>query len=247
MSNVKQDISYRLKEVRQHLKMSVNDFAKALGVEPQTVRDYENGKSIPGGDKVGNLIKLGVDSNWLLAGPGYDSVPFNEYLTVAKKYQQTSRREGVTQDQAVYDGEHLYIEQYSDVRAAAGNGKVTPTDQVIINVAVNAIDWRKKVGLNPQRVKIITVYGDSMTPTLSHGDQVFIDTACESFIDDAIYVIQQGDLLRIKRVKLLLNGSIEVKSDNSHGFPIDKYSAEEAQSFKVIGKVLPFKFGQFNL
>lgn len=141
----------------------------------------------------------------------------------------------------------LYIQQLNDVRAAAGNGQVTPTDQVSVMVAINAIDWRNRVGANPDKVKIITVYGDSMEGTLSHGDQVFVDTACNKFIDDAIYVIMQAGLLRIKRVKLKLDGSILVKSDNENGFGVEEYSANQAAEFNVVGKVLPFKFGQFKM
>lgn len=141
----------------------------------------------------------------------------------------------------------IYIEQLTDVRAAAGGGQVTPTDQVSVMVAINAVNWRNRVGANADKVKIITVYGDSMEGTLSHGDQVFVDTACNKFIDDAIYVIMQDDLLRIKRVKLKLDGSILVKSDNENGFGVEEYSADQAANFRVIGKVLPFKFGQFKM
>lgn len=141
----------------------------------------------------------------------------------------------------------IYIEHYVDVRGAAGAGQVTPTDQMIISVAVNAVEWRKYVDLNPKRVKVISVHGDSMAPSLQHGDQVLVDTACNRFIDDSIYAIQQGDVLRIKRIKLKLDGSIEVKSDNDHGFGMEMYSKEEAAAFTVFGRILPFKFGKFDL
>lgn len=141
----------------------------------------------------------------------------------------------------------IYIEHYLDVRGSAGIGQVTPTDQMIISVAVNAAEWRNYVGLNPKHIKVISVHGDSMRPTLQHGDQVLIDTACNHFIDDAIYAIQQGDMLRIKRIKLKLDGSIEVKSDNNHGFGTETYSKDEVTAFKVVGRVLPFKFGRYDL
>ena len=144
-------------------------------------------------------------------------------------------------------GDTIYIEHYSDVRAAAGNGQVTPTDQTIIQVAVNASEWRSYVGLNHKNLKIITIYGDSMRPTFSHGDQVLVDTACHSFIDDGVYAIQQGDLLRVKRIKLRLDGSVEVKSDNSQGFSTDTYSSDEAAEFHIYGRVIPFKFGKIEL
>jgi phage repressor protein C with HTH and peptisase S24 domain/DNA-binding XRE family transcriptional regulator len=250
MNDLKQDISCRLAEVRQHLKMSVSDLAIALGVQPQTVRDYENGKSVLGGDKVAKLIELGVDANWLLAGPGYDSVPFNDFLTVAKKYQHislSSKRNQLNQDHQEYEPDTIFIEQYPDVRAAAGMGQITPTDAVSISIAINASDWHSYVGLSTKYLKIISVYGDSMKPTLQHGDQILVDTACHSFIDDALYVIQQRDNLRVKRIKLRLDGSIEVKSDNNKEFTPEIYTPEEAADFRIVGKVLPFKFGKFDL
>jgi len=167
-----------------------------------------------------------------------------DVVAVELKTKENKQRPPVVQKQYP---DTIYIEQLTDVRAAAGTGQATPTDQVSVMVAINAVNWRNRVGSNSDKVKIITVYGDSMEGTLSHGDQVFVDTACNKFIDDAIYVIMQDDLLRIKRVKLKLDGSILVKSDNENGFGIEEYTAEQASNFKVIGKVLPFKFGQFKL
>lgn len=158
---------------------------------------------------------------------------------------------GVTADdhpyqQAKYQ-DAIYIESYPEVRGAAGTGQVTPTDQVIIKLAVNAADWRNYVGLDHRHIKVVAVHGDSMKPALSHGDQVLVDTACNRFIDNDIYAIQQGDLTRFKRIKLRLDGSIEVKSDNEkEGFKLETYTAEEAAEFKLIGRVIPFKFGRFD-
>lgn len=167
-----------------------------------------------------------------------------DVAAIELKTAQSKQLASVSQKQFT---DAIYIEQLTDVRAAAGGGQVTPTDQVSVMVAINAVNWRNRVGANADKVKIITVYGDSMEGTLSHGDQVFVDTACNKFIDDAIYVIMQDDLLRIKRVKLKLDGSILVKSDNENGFGIEEYTADQAANFRVVGKVLPFKFGQFKM
>lgn len=143
--------------------------------------------------------------------------------------------------------DEIYIETYPEARGAAGTGQVTPTDQVIVKMAINAVDWRNYVGLDHRYIKVVAVHGDSMKPALSHGDQVLVDTACHSFVDDAIYAIQQGDLTRFKRIKLRLDGSIEVKSDNEKdGFKLETYTADEAADFKLIGRVIPFKFGRFD-
>ncbi len=143
--------------------------------------------------------------------------------------------------------ETVYIAHYTDQSDAAAGKAGMNTDQMVVKVAVNAAEWLNHAGLNPKHIKVINVQGDSMKPTLQHGDQVLVDTACNRFIDDAIYAIRQSDRLRIKRIKLKLDGSIEVKSDNNHGFGPEIYSKEEAAAFNVFGRILPFKFGKFDL
>jgi len=141
----------------------------------------------------------------------------------------------------------IYV-AHTELRDAPGEvAEVIPDDQMILSIAVNPADWRRYAGLNPERIKIIDVQGDGMQPTLQHGDQVLVDTACNRFVDDAVYAIRQGDVLRIKRIRLKLDGSIEIRSDNSHNFSTEMYSKEEAAAFNVFGKILPFKFGKFDL
>ncbi len=144
--------------------------------------------------------------------------------------------------------ESIYIAHYTTGPSGiTADTAKTATDQVVVKITVNAAEWRSHAGLDPEHIKVIDVQGDSMKPTLQHGDQVLVDTTCNRFIDDAIYAIQQSDRLRIKRIKLKLDGSIEVKSDNHHGFGPETYSKEEAAAFNVFGRILPFKFGKFDL
>lgn len=139
----------------------------------------------------------------------------------------------------------VYIDKYVNVKGAAGAGQLVH-EEAIVQVRVDARLLRERVGNNFGNIKIAAVYGDSMEPTMSHGDQVLIDTSCTRFVDDAIYAIQQDGHLRFKRIQLKLDGSIIVKSDNPVNGP-ESYTAEEAQYFKVIGVVIPFKFGRFKL
>ncbi|MCB5189829.1 hypothetical protein LG198_03680 [Methylobacillus arboreus] len=98
-----------------------------------------------------------------------------------------------------------------------------------------------------QHLKIFTVKGTSLEPSMHDGDEVLVDIRCRSFDDNAVYVIGQNDFIRIKRVQLRLDGTVVVRNDNDGDLPPEIYSAEEAKHFKVIGKVIPFKFGRFKL
>lgn len=233
--------------------MSVADFAKALGIEAQTVRDYENGKSIPGGDKVAKLIELGVDSNWLLAGPGYDSVPFNAFLTVAKKYQSTARKQnptawGVTEPLPEPKPGSVYVNRFLDVKGSAGPGYFNDSDGLIELVEFNAMALKHYVNVPAEYLVIAGVSGSSMEPHLFDGDQVFIDIRLREFKDDGIYAILHDGYLRFKRVRInYADKTVLIKSDNDGGMGPETLTEKNILNLSIVGKVLPFKFGQFKI
>lgn len=170
-----------------------------------------------------------------------------QYLTRRDEFDPEVKQEASKYKKPVPEGA-IEIEYYPGVHGSAGPGLVTPTEQVVVNLTINAADWNRYVGLDSHYVKLVKVFGDSMKPVLNHGDQTLVDTACKQFIDDAIYCIAQGELLRFKRIKLQLDGKVIVKSDNEiEGFPPEIYTAEEAANFHVIGRVIPLKFGWFEI
>lgn len=220
---------------------SVNEWARIHELPPQTVHGWIKDERIPRGANLRMLADAtGRSIEWWLS----DSDEVEQASEYVKRNNDNASSGHIAKQHPV----DLYIDNYVEVRGAAGHGQLTPTDQLVLQLKVNAADWRRYVGLDHKHVKVITVHGDSMKPTLSHGDQVMVDTACSSFIDDAIYCIQQGEHLRFKRIKLKLDGSIVVKSDNEkEGFPPETYSPDEASHFRVIGRVIPLKFGWFEI
>lgn len=263
-------LSERIKFYRESAGLKQIELAPILSVNVNTLGAYERAERLPEIDFLinfceetdadfGELLDLRIQDSPATQGD-IDKVSkylikgAQRHLRIADKLaeqipnynldDQKAKMAAMMQDSADYQ-HTLYIEHYPDVRAAAGSGQVTPTDQVMVNVAINADELR---ALNHKNIKLITVYGDSMKPTLSHGDQVFVDVSCTNFIDDAIYAVQQGDLTRIKRIKLRFDGSIEVRSDNEkNGFSTETYNKLEAADFHVIGRVIPYKFGKFEI
>lgn len=62
------EIVERLKATRSTLGFTQKQIGEAIGVTLRTWQDYEAGKSIPGGNALAGLARLGVDVNWLLVG-----------------------------------------------------------------------------------------------------------------------------------------------------------------------------------
>lgn len=64
------ELAKRLKMVRESLGYSQKEMAKAINVYPQTWRIYESGKSVPGGNVLETMARLGFNVNWILTGEG---------------------------------------------------------------------------------------------------------------------------------------------------------------------------------
>lgn len=60
----------RLKQLRESINLSQTKMAKEIGTNPQTWRVYEADKSVPGGNVLEALAKMGFNVNWILTGDG---------------------------------------------------------------------------------------------------------------------------------------------------------------------------------
>lgn len=63
-------LSDRLKRVRESLGYTQKEMAKAISTNPQTWQVYEAGKSVPGGNVLEALARMGFNVNWILTGNG---------------------------------------------------------------------------------------------------------------------------------------------------------------------------------
>jgi phage repressor protein C with HTH and peptisase S24 domain len=68
----------------------------------------------------------------------------------------------------------------------------------------------------PERLSIVRVEGDSMSPTLNAGDDILVDLGdAAERLRDGIYVLRAEDALVVKRLALHpMGGRITVQSDN---------------------------------
>lgn len=66
-----QNLSLRIKELREKLKLGQGDMARKVGIHIQTLSRYERGKLIPSVETLTNIVDaLNVNPGWLLHGTG---------------------------------------------------------------------------------------------------------------------------------------------------------------------------------
>ena len=63
-------ISNRIKQIRKRLTLSQKTFADKIGVDQGRVSQWETERSQPSSSALSEIVRLGVNVNWLLTGEG---------------------------------------------------------------------------------------------------------------------------------------------------------------------------------
>ena len=97
--------------------------------------------------------------------------------------------------------------------------------------------WLGRMTKNPSRVSIVKVVGDSMLPTLAHGDEVAINRyQANERLRDGLYVIRVDSELVVRRIALEPSRRrISVLADNS-SYP--RWTGLTRQCLHIAGRVL---------
>jgi phage repressor protein C with HTH and peptisase S24 domain len=104
-----------------------------------------------------------------------------------------------------------------DVGASAGAGAAVEGERTRAHVAFDPVWLRKVASGGPDGLSIIRVDGDSMLPTLAHGDEILVDR-CDGRqrLRDGVYVLRLEGALMVKRLAFNpVNRSVTISSDNA--------------------------------
>lgn len=123
-----------------------------------------------------------------------------------------------------------------DLSASAGYGAlVNEYEAIAYSLAFPPNYLRRVTSANPRDLAIISVKGDSMSPTLHDDDIVMIDTSKTSLGYDGLFVLRFDDALHVKRISRGRPGHVRIISDNKVNYPELEYPVED---ITVIGKVI---------
>lgn len=123
-----------------------------------------------------------------------------------------------------------------DIRASAGYGAFVEREWTDDFMPFQSQFLKKLTSSNPNHLAIITVTGDSMTPTLSEGDRILVDTQETKMKRDGIYVMRNDDTLSVKRISVNPStGFLTIKSDN----PLyEIWPSVNPDAIHIIGRVV---------
>jgi phage repressor protein C with HTH and peptisase S24 domain len=119
-----------------------------------------------------------------------------------------------------------------DVKAAAGRNICTLGQEIIIDDLTFKLSWlRRRTMAAPDKLAVIKVWGDSMEPSLSDGDDILIDLTQTDPSGGGIFLVRVDDALLVKRLQKK-GGKLRILSDN------EAYEPYESDAAEVVGRMI---------
>lgn len=113
-------------------------------------------------------------------------------------------------------GDEVWIAHY-DIRGAMGGGEVNHDyPELLQDVRVSPSQLRS-MGVEFKEhfhLKMITGWGQSMAPTIKHGDPLLVDISIKDFIGDGVYFFSYQGFQYIKRLQMKGKDKYKMISDN---------------------------------
>lgn len=208
LSNILTRIKYILLDEKKKNKIYDKDVAEALGINQLTLATMKKRKKIPYEEILDFCAKKKISINWLF----YDQIIESLQLQTQKL---------------------INIKYFKNIYASAGGG----AQNYDICENVLQLDKQMLVNMNikdEKNIQAINILGDSMEPTLSDGNIVFIDTSKISINKGGIFVLSTPAGVFVKRLQIKSNKSIDLISDNK------AYANENVmfEDIKILGKVV---------
>lgn len=223
--------------------------AQKTGISARTINAYALGESEPSMAKLVSIAKAsGVSIGWLAMGEGpmrpgeAQEQPANPACIereVARDPQPCFIDEnGVVSiprwqnpDPEMFD----YIPM-AETRLSAGGGCFVLSENMEDYYAFRK-NWLSRVASSPNRLVLMRINGNSMSPTLEDGDTVMIDTGRRDIKEGMIYALRVDHSVMIKRLSFRVGGKVLIISDNRHDY--DPYEAP-MKDVHILGQVIFF-------
>lgn len=215
------DLATRLQTLLYEKRLSMNAFAKMVGVSQPAIAKIISGDTRDPKNILEIATALGVNPHWLKTGEG--SPDADVFVFTSEK-----------------DDDHTLRVDLLDAELAAHSSGIINAEypDVISSIFFTHEGVKRILGrTTTDGVYMFKVPTDSMVPTITQNDIVFIDTNVKEYIGEGVYSFNLNGETYIKRLQRLPTGVIMALSDNPlyHPFEITEDLFDTA---KIIGKFI---------
>jgi transcriptional regulator with XRE-family HTH domain len=222
----------KLKQLRERARLSIREVAHALGMEHgSSYQHYEDRFRKPHLplDFVRKLLPI-------FAGTGVEAA---ELYALAGVEGSTMRPLGLRGGAAGEADKNMLRIEELDVRASAGAGLIGEQQKIVAEWQLPSGIVRGYSTAPAHELRIITVMGDSMEPSLLPGQRVLVDTGDRMPSPPGIFVVWDGLGLVVKRLQVLPHSEpprVRISSDNGKYDPYERTLDEAYIQGRVIGQ-----------
>ncbi|MBA1437867.1 MAG: LexA family transcriptional regulator [Epsilonproteobacteria bacterium] len=196
-------------------KVFDKDVAEVLGISQMNFATMKKREKVPFAELLDFCASRSISINWLLYGQSPESLvqATNNYM----------------------------IRYFNDINASAGGGSENEFEEIeeleLPSQFVFMLGGEREL----KNIEAINVSGDSMEPTFSYNDIVFINRSKTDINRGGIFTIRTEAGLFIKRIQKRIDGMIDVISDNS----VYNTQTLSENEIEVIGRVVG-RFGDVD-
>lgn len=197
-------------------KIFDKDVADILGISQMNFATMKKRNKIPFNELLDFCAKKSIAINWILYGQSAESL-----VEATNKFYM--------------------VRYFSDINASAGGGSDNEYEEIeqleIPEQFLFMLGGEREL----KNIEAINVSGDSMEPTFSYNDIVFVNRSKTDLQRGGIFTIRTEAGLFIKRVQKRIDGKVDIISDNK------VYSTQtlDPNEFEVIGRVVS-RFGNVD-
>lgn len=221
------------KGIKEPTDKQVRPLAELFGVTTDQLRGYaplEIGEPPSSSDEAASASSAADKFREMLAGKSLGEEKLKRLLSIAEG-SDTDEPGSVLVNDAFKPGkigDEVWIAHY-DIRGAMGGGEVTHDyPEMLQDVRVSPSQLRA-MGVEFKEhyhLKVVTGWGQSMAPTVKHGDPLLVDISVKEFIGDGIYFFSYQGFQYIKRLQMKGKTKFKMISDNKK-HPAEDIFADE--------------------
>jgi DNA-binding Xre family transcriptional regulator len=197
-------------------KVFDKDVADVLGISQMNFATMKKRNKIPFENLLDFCAKKSISINWMLYGQSPESL-----VEATNKFYM--------------------IRYFTDVNASAGGGAEDACEEIEEISMPEHFVFMLGGERELKNIEAINVSGDSMEPTFSYNDIVFINRTKTDLGRGGIFTIRTEAGLFIKRVQKRIDGKIDIISDNK----VYNTQTLEPHEIEVIGRVVS-RFGDVD-
>jgi len=197
-------------------KIFDKDVADVLNISQMNFATMKKRNKIPYEELMDFCARKSLSINWILYGQSPESL-----LEATNKFYM--------------------VRYFSDINASAGGGADNECEEIeeleIPEQFVFMLGGEREL----KNIEAINVSGDSMEPTFSYNDIVFVNRTKQDLARGGIFTIRTEAGLFIKRIQQRIDGKVDIISDNQ----IYTKQTLDPKEIEVIGRVVS-RFGDVD-